>query len=214
MLQVDTATGATSVIYEFSDQEWIKTGAVTGACWYDDALYVTNTDRILRMSLDGNVENVRTDLPGLGDHQTNHPVIGADQKLYWGQGSATNTGVVGADNFAFEWLPHFPDFHDVPGQDVVLAGRNYEYRNVLGSLTEKVRTGAFVPFGTETNPGQVITGSTACNGAILRCKPDGTDLECVAWGLRKPVRHRLPPRRAAVRDRARHRRTQRALHRR
>ena len=70
--------------------------------------------------------------------------------------------------------------------DVVLAGRNYEDRNVLGDLKETVRTGAFVPFGTETEPGQVIPGSVKASGAILRCDPDGGNLEVFAWGLRNP----------------------------
>jgi hypothetical protein len=94
--------------------------------------------------------------------------------------------VVGADNFAYAWLPKFPDFCDVPAQDITLAGRNYEYRNVLGNVAQTVRCGAYVPFGTETRPGQVIQGSTRCTGAILRCNPDGSDLEVVAWGLRNP----------------------------
>jgi ferritin-like metal-binding protein YciE len=57
---------------------------------------------------------------------------------------------------------------------------------VFGHLTETVRTGAYVPFGTETTPGQVIKGSVKCTGAVLRCNPDGSELELVAWGLRNP----------------------------
>ena len=67
-----------------------------------------------------------------------------------------------------------------------LVGRNEAYQNVLGDLKQTVRTGAFVPFGTETTPGQVIPGSVKSSGSILRCNPDGTDLEVVAWGLRNP----------------------------
>lgn len=185
IVQIDTASGEETVLYEFPDEEWLKTGAVTGACWHDGALYVTNTDRILRLD-DGVMTEVVKGLPGLGDHQTNHPVLGPDGKLYWGQGTATNAGVVGADNFAYEWLPKFPQFHDVPRHDVVLAGRNYEYRDVLGSLMNKVRSGAYVPFGTETTEGQRVSGDVACSGAVLRCDPDGSNLECVAWGLRNP----------------------------
>jgi glucose/arabinose dehydrogenase len=43
-----------------------------------------------------------------------------------------------------------------------------------------------VPFGTETTAGQVIPGAVKASGAILRCSPDGSDLEVVAWGLRNP----------------------------
>ncbi len=112
--------------------------------------------------------------------------MGPDGKLYFGQGTATNTAVVGPDNFAYEWLRYFHDFHDRPGTDVVLTGRNYESPKVLGKITETVRTGAYVPFGTETTPGQVIKGDVKCSGAVLRCDPDGTGLELVAWGLRNP----------------------------
>ena len=186
VLSVDVRSGRTSTLYEFPEEQWVKTGAVTGAVWHDGALLVSNTDRILRITPDGEATEVLAGLPGLGDHHTNHPVLGPDGRLYWGQGTATNTGVVGADNFAYEWLPTFPDFHDVPARDVVLSGRNYEYRDVLGSLADTVRTGAYVPFGTETAAGQVVAGSPAASGAILRCNVDGTGLECVAWGLRNP----------------------------
>jgi glucose/arabinose dehydrogenase len=42
-----------------------------------------------------------------------------------------------------------------------------------------------MPYGTETQPGQVIKGQVKSNG-LLRCNPDGSDLEVVAWGLRNP----------------------------
>ena len=186
ILKVDPATGRHETFLELPAERWIKTGAVTGACWHGGHLYVTNTDTLFRVGPGGAIEDLVTGLPGLGDHQTNHPVVGPDGRLYFGQGSATNAGVVGADNFAYEWLPHFPRFHDVPGQDVTLVGRNYDFRNVLGNLSETVGSGAYVPFGTETRPGQVIAGDVKCSGAILRCEPDGGNLEVVAWGLRNP----------------------------
>lgn len=186
ILKVDVATGANETFFDLPAERWRKTGAMTGACWHQGSLYLANTDTISRIGPDGRIEDIVTGLPGLGDHQTNYPVAGPDGKLYWGQGSATNTGVVGADNFAYEWLAKFPRFCDVPARDITLAGRNYAYRNVLGSVTETVHSGAYVPFGTETAPGQVIKGDMKCTGAILRCDPDGSDLEVVAWGLRNP----------------------------
>ena len=187
ILKVDLRTGRYETYLELPEDRWVKTGAVTGACWRDGTLYVTNTDHVFRVTPDKRIEDVVTGLPGRGDHQTNYPVLGPDGKLYWGQGSVTNGGVVGAENFAYEWLPKFPHTHDVPGGDVTLAGRNYEYPNVLGSVTERVRSGAYVPFGTETQPGQVIAGRAKCSGAILRCDPEGgAVVETVAWGLRNP----------------------------
>lgn len=55
---------------------------------------------------------------------------------------------------------------------------------MTGKLRNKAQTGAYVPFGTETRPGQVIKGDVKCTTGVLRCNPDGSDLELVAWGLR------------------------------
>lgn len=186
IVKVDLATGEHTTFFELPEDRWVKTGALTGACWHEGSLYVMNTHELLRVNADGSFEVIVSDLAGFGDHQSNHPVVGPDGKLYFGQGSATNTGVVGADNFAYEWLSKFPDFCDVPARDLVLTGRNYPYQNLLGDVTEEVLCGAFVAFGESTQPGQVIEGRTKCTGAILRCNPDGSDLEVVAWGLRNP----------------------------
>ena len=186
ILKVDVQSGTYETWIELPEDRWTKTGALTGACWHDNALYIMNTHELLRLNSEGDLEEIITGLPGLGDHQSNYPVVGTDGKIYFGQGCATNCGVVGTDNFAYEWLPTFPEFCDVPAQDIVLSGRNYEYRNVLDTVLDKVRTGAYVPFGTETTAGQIIKGNVKCSGSILRCNPDGSELEVVAWGLRNP----------------------------
>jgi glucose/arabinose dehydrogenase len=185
--RLDPATGARELVVEFSGEHAIPSGAATGAVWHDGALFVTNTDRVLRVELTtGAIQEVVTGLPGRGDHQTNHPVVGTDGRLYWGQGCVTNMGVVGADNFGYEWLAKFPDQHDVPGADIVLAGRNYDVPNVLGNPLASVQSGAFAPFGTPSEAGQRIAGSPKASGAILSCMTDGSDLRVVAWGLRNP----------------------------
>jgi glucose/arabinose dehydrogenase len=186
ILKVNTQTGETQVYYEFPESCWHKSGAVTGACWHDGALYVMNTDTLSRITPDGQIQDIVTGLPGLGDHQSNHPVVGPDSKIYFGQGCVTNCGIVGADDYAFEWLPKHPEVHDVPARDITLVGHNYPYQNLLGDLTETVETGAYMPFGVSTSPGHVVRGDTKCSGAILRCNPDGSNLEVVAWGLRNP----------------------------
>jgi glucose/arabinose dehydrogenase len=186
ILKVDPHDGAWQIFFTLPQERWIKGGAMTGACWHEGYLYVMNTDTLLRLDSQGNMTELVTDLAGRGDHQAGVPVVGPDRKIYFGVGCATNCGVVGPDNFGFEWLPKFPDFCDIPGKDITLRGNNYEARNVLGSISEKVQTGAFVPFGTVTYPNQVIKGSVKCNGAILRCDLDGSNLEVVAWGLRNP----------------------------
>jgi glucose/arabinose dehydrogenase len=186
ILKVDVETGDYETIYEVPEERWHKTGALTGLCWHEGYLYFANTDSISRLAPNGILEDIVTGLPGLGDHQTNHPLVGPDGKIYFGQGCVTNSGVVGADNFAYGWLEDHPMTCEVPAEDIRLVGHNYEYRNVLGDLQETVRSGAYVPFGVETTVGQVIKGNVKCSGSILRCNPDGSDLEVVAWGLRNP----------------------------
>jgi glucose/arabinose dehydrogenase len=183
---IDTETGARRLVVDLSDR-WTPTGAATGAVWHDGSLFVTNTDTVLRVDpRTGSVTELIGGLPGRGDHQTNYPVVGADNKLYWGQGSVTNLGVVGADNFGYEWLPVYRDVHDVPAHDVALAGHNYAVPNVLGNPLEKVQGGAYVPFGTATSFGQTIAGNPKASGAVLRADPADGQVEVVAWGLRNP----------------------------
>ncbi len=143
--------------------------------------------RILRVGLGGTITPLVEDLPSLGDHHTNGPAVGPDGWLYFGQGTATNSGVVGEDNFGFGWLPRHPEFHDTPCRDLTLRGENFTTSNPLAPDTrERVTTGAFVPFGTATTPGQVIRGRVPCSGAILRVRVEGGAPELVAWGLRNP----------------------------
>jgi glucose/arabinose dehydrogenase len=184
--RVDLDTVSVTVFHEVPERDWIRTGAVTGAAWLGGSLFITNTDRVMRIGPRGGVRTIVSGLPGRGDHQVNHPVVGPDGKLYFGVGSVTNSGIVGSDNAAYAWLPEAPEVHDVPAKDVILVGRNYDDRDVLGDLTRSVRTGAFVPFGAETSAGQLIPGDTKASGTVLRCDPDGMHLEVVAWGLRNP----------------------------
>lgn len=185
--RVDPKSGARTLVIELTGERAIPTGAATGAAWHDGALYVSNTDAILRIDLaGGGISDVVTGLPGRGDHQTNYPVVGPDERLYWGQGCATNMGVVGADNFGYEWLAANREVCDVPGGDVVLTGRNYLVPDVLGNPLRSVESGAFVPFGTRTAAGQRIPGQARASGAVLSCALDGSDLRVVAWGLRNP----------------------------
>jgi glucose/arabinose dehydrogenase len=153
--------------------------------------------RILRIGTDGSVRPLIENLPSFGDHHTDGPVLGPDGMIYFGQGTATNSGVVGPDNADFGWLADHPGFHDTPCQDVTLAGVNYRSRDARGGKGE-VETGAFSPYGTRTAEGQIIRGEIPCNGAILRIPPAGAHAnagandaaagkaELVAWGFRNP----------------------------
>jgi glucose/arabinose dehydrogenase len=94
---------------------------------------------------------------------------------------------VGTDNYEFGWLKRTPELHDVPCKDVTLAGANFTSSNPLTpDEDDKATTGAFVPFGTSTQKGQVIPGKVPCSGAIMKVPANGGNVELVAWGFRNP----------------------------
>lgn len=167
-------------------------GPWTGVTFHQGNFYVADGNvlqggRILRISPAGRIDTLLSDLPSLGDHHTNGPAIGPDGWLYFGQGTATNSGIVGRDSLEFGWLKRQPRFHDAPAQDITLTGENFESDDLLNPGSgRKVRTGAFLPFGTASQPGQVIAKSARPTGAILRIRPEGGEPEVVAWGLRNP----------------------------
>jgi glucose/arabinose dehydrogenase len=186
--------GATTEIARGDNAPW------TGLAFHRGAFFVTGGGQtpvagqrggeVLRIAPDGGITPIVQGLPSQADHHTNGPAIGPDGWLYFGQGVATNSGVVGPDNWGTGWLRRHPGLHDIPCQDIRLTGANHDSDNPTGSGPARVATGAFVPFGTATEPGQVIPGRIPCSGAILRVRPEGgprdSGLQLVAWGLRNP----------------------------
>jgi glucose/arabinose dehydrogenase len=169
-----------------------KNGPWLGVAFHDGAFYVAEGGtmeggRILRITPDGNITRLVENLPSYGDHHTNGPAIGPDGYVYFGQGVATNSAVVGPDNHDYGWLSRKPEFHDIPCADITLVGQNFESDNPLTpDKNDKATTGAFLPFGTPSQPGQVIKGSIPCSGAVMRVPAGGGELELVAWGFRNP----------------------------
>jgi glucose/arabinose dehydrogenase len=164
-------------------------GPWTGVAFADGAFFVAaggelEGGRLLRISPEGEVSTIVEGLPSLGDHHTNGPAIGPDGRIYFGQGTATNSGVVGPDNADFGWLKRHPEFHDTPCADVTLTDARYASKDPLRG--GEAVTGPFQPFGTAAAAGQVVRGAVPCNGAILRVSRSGGHPELVAWGFRNP----------------------------
>ena len=162
---------------------------VTDLLWHEGRLYISHRGKISVLE-HGELHDLVTGLPSAGDHVNNQICIGPDGWLYVGQGTATNSGVVGVDNFMFGWLRSDPDFCDVPAQDITLTGASFESVDPLAALgggsTRKVRTSPFQPFGHTAPAGTVVKGSERATGAILRARLDGRDVGVYAWGLRNP----------------------------
>ena len=186
-------------------------GPITDILWHEDRLYISHKGKISVVNANGTVEHLVTDLPSYGDHFNNQMTVGPDGKVYFGQGVATNSGVVGLDNaYPFVWLLLWPDVHDVPAKDIRLSSESfltpqpnsvlsrqgklvsfgkdvsYAVTSVFNRNKNKsmlVRTRAFQPFGKNE---RTIKGRVKASGTILRMDPDGNNLEVYAWGLRNP----------------------------
>ncbi|MGQ9681665.1 MAG: PQQ-dependent sugar dehydrogenase [Anaerolineae bacterium] len=153
---------------------------------HEELLYLSLQGRIA-VAEGGRLRDLITDLPSWGLHENNALAFGPDERLYFAQGSVSNAGVI--DAYTIERLQRNGRWgeRDIPGQDVVLTGVNYDSSD--GGGRETRRTGAFVPWGRETVPGERVEGARvgqAASGAIMSAKLDGSDLRVFAWGFRNP----------------------------
>ncbi len=170
------------------------TASVTGLVWHNGAFYFTHraqdfTGAVSRMTMDGRVELLISGIiDSQTDHQPNDIRVGPDGRMYFTSGAGGNSGVMGADMTPF--VLKNPGTHTTVCHDVVLLGKNF---HIVNYLTEKkgdiALTGAFVPLGTPTQPGQVIKGRTKCGGAILSFDPNNPEasLRPYAWGFRNVI---------------------------
>lgn len=158
---------------------------VTGITYYEGSVYVAHKGSITSISKDGSRKDIIRGLPSFGDHANSGAAFSSYGKMYFGQGTATNSGIVGTDNR--KWLMKYPFFHDLPGEKIRLNGHNFETENIMSAAwDEKISTGAFLPFGTASSAGEIVSGALKASGSILYCGLDGSGLKQAAWGLRNP----------------------------
>ena len=148
----------------------------------DGNIYVSHRGTITVLKKDGSRQDIIKGLPSDGDYSNSKVDFGPDGKMYFGLGTATNSGVVGPDN---SWVFRYPYFYDNPGSDIELVGQNFRSQNLLvPSDNEIVYTGAFSPYGVANSPSETRKKVIKASGGILRANLDGSELELVAWGLR------------------------------
>lgn len=157
---------------------------VNDLLFHEGEIYVSHGTKVSVAGQDRVLRDLVTDLPSLGDHGTGQLAAGPDGKIYFGQGTATNSGVVGVDNFVMGWLEKNPEVHDVPAQPIKIQGVAFESEDRPRGSRQR-RTSPFSPFG-QTRSAGTVEGRVKANGTILRMDPDGGNLEVHAWGLRNP----------------------------
>jgi glucose/arabinose dehydrogenase len=169
--------------------------ALVGLTWHNGAFYITHraadlTGAVSRVTMDGRVSKV---FDGIVDSQAEHQIndirVGPDGRMYVAVGPAGNAGVVGPS--IAPWVAKSPNLHPTPCVDIVLTGRNFrtpDFRTKQDT-TDMAVTGAYVPFGTETRPGQRIQGVKKCGGSILTFDPMNAEasMRTHAWGFRNLI---------------------------
>jgi glucose/arabinose dehydrogenase len=172
--------------------------SVVGLTWHNGAFYFTHrndqgegenslTGSASRWMPGGEVEKLFSGIiDSQSEHQINDIKVGPDGRMYVTVGAAGNAGVV--DPSIAPWVMENPGLHTTPCEDIVLTGRNFKMPNfmTMDDPDDTVMTGAYVPFGTETTPGQVIEGTNKCGGSILVFDPENAEatIQPYAWGFR------------------------------
>lgn len=154
-----------------------------GITFHEGWLWLSHEEKdatfsISRVRPDGGaLERVITSLPAQGDHDVNYLVFDRNGDLWFGLGSATNSGIVSSrDPVNQKWLKKHPAAAEIPCRDLVLTGRQF---------TDDKITGAYQPHGSAG--ATQVTGKSLCTGAIYRVRNGSTTPELVAWGFRNPV---------------------------
>lgn len=156
---------------------------ITGISYINGSYYVSHRGFITMITSNGSRSDIITGLPSSGDYFNSRVVLGPDNKMYFGQGTTTNSGVVGHDN---EWLLYHPLACDYPSDHIMVFGQNFETQIKYKTSNEIVKTGAFSPYGVANYPNEVKKGILKSSGSILKANLDGSKLELVAWGFRNP----------------------------
>jgi len=165
---------------------------ITGINYRNKVVYVSHRGVITTVKMDGTKQDIISGLPSNGDYCNNKVDFDVDGKMYFGQGTATNSGVVGVDN---EWvLENCSFFHDQPGSYIMLNGQNFETKNIQIPAGDTAITGAYSPYGVPNlQRFEIIKGTIRASGSVLKANDDGSKLEQIAWGFRNPfiVKHDL-----------------------
>ncbi|HUB26105.1 MAG TPA: hypothetical protein VL992_11800, partial [Tepidisphaeraceae bacterium] len=167
-------------------------GPIGGMVAYNGKLYVTHKDAsgngvVTEFGYDGSHRVVVADIPCQGDYGMGDIAVDDSGRLYFSVGSATNSGVIGPDNWEIGWPRQHPDFCDIPFQPLKLTGYRFNSNNPLAGLfsgSPLAVTGPFQPYNTSDQIEIPGGERTRCTSAIYSISPSGGDLKVEAWGVR------------------------------
>lgn len=167
--------------------------SLVGLTYYNGNFFVTHraqdlTGAVSMITKEGQVTKLFDGIiDSQAEHQINDIAVGPDGMMYVTVGPAGNAGVL--DLSVAPWVMASPGVHTTPCQDIVLLGKNFKTPDFRTETpTDSVMTGAFVTFGSETAPGQIIQGVNKCGGSILKFDPNSPNtVSTYAWGFRNLI---------------------------
>ncbi len=167
-------------------------GPVGGMVVDQGRIYVSHRDErgrgmITAFGYDGSHTTVVADLPAQGDFGITDLAVAPNGRLFFGVGAATNSGVVGLDNW--DWVKDHPDFADAPQVDLKLLGYRFDTRNPRAGLfggDDIAVTAPFQPFGKSTRTRIGKARNDRPTAAVYSVDPAGGGLKVEAHGVRYP----------------------------
>lgn len=157
---------------------------ISGINYRNGNIYVSHRGFITIVQPDGTKRDIIRGLHSSGDYINNRIEFGEDGKLYFGQGTVTNSGIVGLDN---KWVFESPFLHDNAGSYVLLNPVNYRTKNIRVPSNGHTDTGPFSAFGIAVQEHEVVKGMVFASGSVMRANMDGSNIEMLAWGFRNPM---------------------------
>ena len=166
-------------------------GPIGGMLVYKGRIYVSHRDedgfgRISALDHHGGHTTIAAHLPAQGDYPVTDLAIDPRlNRLLFGVGAATNSGVVGLDNW--EWVRDQPKVHDLPWGRLHLQGYRFDSPNPFSGLFGPAEIAVTAPFQAFNVSNQTeVGGNETPNAAIYSCSPEGGDLHVEAHGIRYP----------------------------
>lgn len=170
-------------------------GPVTAMVSQHHFVYVAHRDQdgrgvITRFDFQGHHLTLIADIPSFGDYGlTDLAVNEKEHRVYFGVGSATNSGVVGLDNILEGWVKRHPNFCDMPAVEIHLLGLHFQTKNPFATLfggNDIAVTAPYQPFRISIEDTIRKAPNGRPTGCVCSIDINGGDLKIEATGLRYP----------------------------